>query len=514
MLCGVQITVEQFEKLNAQNQALGAEVKLLKDEIQFLNEKVKYLLKQLFGSKSEKMDPNQLVLLFDAQAQLAAAEEAVEAAEEVVPARPRAKRRPLAARLPDNLPVETVVIEPEEVLAHPEAYKKIGEETMTELDLVPARIFKRLIIRPKYVKLADRHLPPVVAPAPKRIIENSFASAGLLTNILLSKYADHLPLYRQEQIFKVRHGVELSRKTMCDWVWSLAHQLAMIYESLRTEIRSSGYLQADETPVSYQNPGNGKCGTGYLWTYRARGCGVLFEWFPSRASDCLTRMLSTFRGQLQSDGYAGYEAFYSKPGNQALRDQVERAGCWAHARRKFHEAREGSPLAVQVLADVQKLYRIEAELREQKADDALRLATRQRESLPILAKIEKDLRAAAAHHLPRSLTGKAISYALDQWERLQVYTRHGHMEIDNNLVENAIRPTAVGKKNWLFFGSENAGQTSAILYSLLESCRMLGINPQDYLLDVLPRLPTMTNQTACLYTPAQWLAKQTLSTGQ
>ncbi len=226
MLCGVQITVEQFEQLKAENRSL-------KDEIQFLNEKVKYLLKQLFGAKSEKIDPNQLVLLFDAQAQLAAVEEAVEAAEETVPAHPRAKRRPLAARLPDNLPVETVVIEPEEVRAHPEAYKKIGEETMMELDLVPARFFKRLIIRPKYVMLADRRLPPVVAPAPKRILSNSFASAGLLTNILLSKYADHLPLYRQEQIFKVRYGVELSRKTMCDWVWSLAHQLAMIYESLR-----------------------------------------------------------------------------------------------------------------------------------------------------------------------------------------------------------------------------------------------------------------------------------------
>ena len=509
MLCGVQITVEQFKELNAQNQSLGAEVKSLKDEIKFLNEKVKYLLKQLFGSRSEKLDPNQLTLLFDAQAQLAAAEEAAEGAAEAVPARRRAKRRPLAARLPDDLPVETVVIEPAEVLADPAAYKKIGEETLTELDLVPARFFKRLIIRPKYVKLADRRLPPVVAPAPKRIIENSFASAGLLMAILLGKYADHLPLYRQGQIFKARHGVDLSRQTMCDWVWSLAHQLAMIYESLRDEIRSSGYLQADETPVPFQNPGNGKCGTGYLWTYRAAERGVLFEWFPSRAADCLTKMLSKFQGQLQSDGYAGYEAFYAKPLNHKLRAHVERAGCWAHARRKFHEAREESQLAVQALADIQKLYRIEAELREQKADAALRLAARQRESLPLLAKIEKDLRAAAAQYLPKSLTAKAIFYALDQWERLQVYTRHGHMEIDNNLVENAIRPTAVGKKNWLFFGSKEAGQTSAILYSLLESCRMLGINPQDYLLDVLPRLPAMTNQTAPRYTPARWLAART-----
>ena len=204
MFCGVQITVEQFEQLQSENRSLQTEIK-------FLNDKVKYLLKQLFGAKSEKIDPNQLTLLFAAQAQLTAAEEAVEGAAEAVPARRRAKRRPLAERLPDDLPVETVVIEPAEVLADPAAYKKIGEETMVELDLTPARFFKRLIIRPKYVKLADRSLPPVVAPAPKRIIDNSFASAGLLTSILLGKYADHLPLYRQAQIFKVRHGVELSR---------------------------------------------------------------------------------------------------------------------------------------------------------------------------------------------------------------------------------------------------------------------------------------------------------------
>lgn len=506
-------TAEQFEQLQAENKAFGTEVKSLKDEIKFLNEKVKYLLKQLFGAKSEKIDPNQLTLLFEVQAQLAAVNEAVEGTEEVVPARPRAKRRPLAERLPDDLPIEIVVIEPEEVLADPAAYKKIGEERMMELDMIPARFFKLVTIRPKYVKLADRSQPPIVAPAPKRIIENSFAAVGLLVAILLGKYADHLPLYRQEQIFKSRHGVDLSRKTMCDWVWSIAYQLAMIYESMREEIRSSGYMQADETPVPFLNPGNGKCGTGFLWTYRARGCGVLFEWFPSRAADCLTQMLTGFAGQLQSDGYAAYEGFYNKPDRQRLREQVELAGCWAHARRKFFEAREESQLAVQALADIQKLYQIEADLREQTADDALRLATRQRDSLPILAKIEQDLRAAAAQYLPKSLTAKAVFYALNQWERLQVYTRHGHMEIDNNLVENAIRPTAVGKKNWLFFGSKEAGQTSAIIYSLLESCRMLGINPQEYLLDVLPRLPTMTNQTAALYTPARWLAARTATAG-
>ncbi len=502
----MMFTVEQYEQLLAENKKLVSETQTLQTEIKYLNEKVKYLLKQLFGSKSEKVDPNQLTLLLNGPELPAANEETLAEVEEVAPAPRRAKRRPLAERLPDDLPIETVVIEPEEVLAHPEEYKKIGEETMVELDVKPPRFFKRLIVRPKYVKVADRRQPPIVAPAPRRIIENSFASAGLLTAILLGKYADHLPLYRQEQIFKARHGVELSRKTMCDWVWNIAHQLAMIYECLRHEIRNSGYLQADETPVRCQDPGTGKCATGYLWTYLAQDHGVLFEWFPSRAHDCLTPMLSKFQGQLQSDGYAAYEAFYAKPLNHKLRAGVARAGCWAHARRKFHEAREESPLAAQVLADIQALYRIEAQLREQKTSADDRLAARQSDSLPILQKIEDRLKGASTSHLPKSLTAKAISYALDQWERLMVYTRHGHMEIDNNRVENAIRPTAVGKKNWLFFGSKEAGQASAILYSLLESCRMLGINSQEYLLDVLPRLPTMTNQSAHLYTPAQWKA--------
>lgn len=492
----MEVTLEQFEKVKAENEFLHGRIKIL-------NDKVAYLLKQLFGSKSEKISPDQLPLLF-AQAEAEVVAEERMQAEEVTDQ--RTKRTPRAERIPDHLPVEQVVIEPEEVLADPAAYQRIGEEITVELDVVPAKFFKREIIRPKYVKRLDRQQPPVIAPAPKRVIENSFASVGLLVMILLGKYSDHLPLYRQEQIFKVRYGVALSRKTMCDWVWQIAHQLAMIYEALRDEIRKTGYVQADETPVSYQDPGNGKCGQGYLWTYRAQGQGVLFEWFASRASDCLTSMLATFSGQLQTDGYAGYDAFFKKAGSQTIRDRVELAACWAHVRRKFYDAREESPLAVRILADIQGLYRIEEELREQAASVSQRQSVRQEKSLPILSKIENELRTAHARHLPQSLTGKAISYALELWDRLLVYTRHGHMEIDNNLIENAIRPTAIGKKNWLFFGSAEAGQSSAIIYSLLESCRMLKINPQEYLLDILPRLPTMTNQTARLYTPAKWKA--------
>jgi len=492
----MEMTLEQFEKVKSENEALRVQVK-------FLNDKVAYLLKQLFGSKSEKVSSAQLSLLFESATEMPP-EEKLEA-EEATPV-VRTKRKPRAERLPDHLPVEQVVIEPEEVLADPTAYKKIGEEITVELDVVPAKFFKREIVRPKYVKLLDRSHPPVIAPAPKRVIENSYASVGLLIMILLGKYSDHLPLYRQELIFKVRYGVAVSRKTMCDWIWQIAHQLAMIYEALREEIRSDGYMQADETPVPYQDPENGKCSTGYLWTYRAKERGVLFDWYASRAADCLAPMISNFKGQLQTDGYPGYDAFFNKAGNQHLRERVELAACWAHVRRKFFEAREESPLAARVLADIQHLYRIEEDLRTQQADASMRQSIRQEKSLPLLNKIAKDLRAADAQYLPQSLTSKAITYTLALWERLLVYTRHGHMEIDNNLIENAIRPTAVGKKNWLFFGSKEAGQTSAIIYSLLESCRMLGINPQEYLRDVLPRLPTMTNHTARQFTPSKWKA--------
>lgn len=322
--------------------------------------------------------------------------------------------------------------------------------------------------------------------------------------ILLSKYSDHLPLYRQEKIFKTRYGVTLSRKTMCDWVWQVAHQLAMIYEALRREIRCSGYMQVDETPVAYLDPGSGKCSTGYLWTYRAE-CGVLFDWFTSRSMNCLAPMLSGYSGVLQTDGYAAYEGYMKQAPD---REGMELAACWAHARRKFFEAREETPLAARVLAQINKLYRIEAGLRDQQADEDMRLAVRQEKSLPVLHEIEKSLREAQSTFLPQSLSGKAVAYTLGLWERLMVYTRHGRMEIDNNLVENAIRPVALGKKNWLFFGSAGAGRSSAIIFSLLESCRKLDIDPNEYLRDVLKHLPTMTNQTARAFTPSNWKASR------
>jgi transposase len=489
----MDLTAENFN-------SMAAELARLKIENRFLKLKLQAALGKLFGKSSEKISPDQLALEFGVDSVAPGTPEAEAEVEEVAVPRKKRKHKPLSERIPEDLPVEEVVIEPAEVLAEPEAFKRIGEEVTEELDVVPTKFFKRRTVRPKYVRKADRSRPPVVAPAPKRIIENSYASAGLLATIVLAKYADHLPLYRQAQINKTRHGVDISRQTMTDWMFRLAQMLAMIYEAMREEIRSQNYLQIDETPVRYQDPGSGKCGQGYLWPYHAPGKAVFFEWHTGRGSECLDQTLKGFKGIVQSDGYSAYGA-YKKRHPKA---PIEYAACWAHARRKFHDARNESSFAACVLLEIQELYQIEADLRDRPELD--RRAVRQKKSQPILQRIGLQLQAEQAAHLPKSQTGKAINYTLKLWDKLLIYTEHDQVEIDNNLVENAIRPTAIGKKNWLFFGSAESGRTSAIHYTLLETCRKLGLNPDEYLRDILPRLPHMTNHTAKDYTPAAWKA--------
>jgi len=235
---GMDFTEENFNKLQAENNRQAI-------EIHYLELKLRAALGKLFGSSSEKISPDQLALMFGEDSVTPESPEAEAEVEEVAVPRRKRNLKPRAERLPDDLPVEEVVIEPEEVLAEPESFKRIGEEVVEELDVVPTKFFKRRIVRPKYVRVDDRALPPVVASAPKRIIDNSYASAGLLVSIVLAKYCDHLPLYRQAQIYKSRFGVNISRQTMGDWMYKLAQMLALIYEAIRDEIRTEAYLQID-----------------------------------------------------------------------------------------------------------------------------------------------------------------------------------------------------------------------------------------------------------------------------
>jgi hypothetical protein len=335
------------------------------------------------------------------------------------------------------------------------------------------------------------------------LLDRSLPAPGLLAHIVVGKYCDHLPLYRQEQIYRQRHGVHLPRQSLTRWIELVAEWLKPIYEHIRTGVMGGGYVQVDETPVDYLEPGHGKTRQGYLWTCSRPGGDVFYRWETSRAAACLDNLIPVdFSGTIQCDGYSAYRCFANGPNRT-----IALAGCWAHVRRKFHEALEQSPrTAGWILRQIQHLYRVEAQLREHKAGPDLRAAVRAHESRPIVERIERALirLKSSGRHLPQSLLSIAMDYALGQWPTLDVYLNDGRVEIDNNLVENAIRPTALGKKNWLFMGDADAGERGAILYTVIESCRRRGLDPYAYLKDVLTRLPNMTNHQIPEVIPAAW----------
>ena len=474
-------------------------------ENELLRQKLDALARRIFGVSSEALDPAQLQLLLRLP-ELAAQPMENPPAPQVVEKR-QSVRKARAPRLPEHLPVVEEVIEPEPVKAQPEQWRCIGQEVSEQLDYEPARFLRRRTIRKKYVHRTELDAVPVVAPLPERLLDRSLPAPGLLAHILVSKYCDHLPLYRKEQIYAQRHQVQLPRQTLARWVALAADWLQPIYEQIRTGVMAGGYVQVDETPIDYLEPGHGRTKQGYLWTGSRPGSDVFFHWATSRAAACLEEVVPpTFKGTLQCDGYAAYRAFANGRGKT-----IELAGCWAHVRRKFYEAKENAPrLAGWLLNQIQHLYRIEASLRERRAGPALRAAVRASESRPLVKRIERVLikLKTSGRLLPQSPLGTALDYALGLWPTLEVYLTDGRVEIDNNLVENAIRPTAVGKKNWLFVGEADAGERSAIVYTVIECCRRRGLNPFAYLRDVLTRLPNMTNRQIPEVIPAAWQKSQ------
>ena len=472
-----------------------------RQENTLLRQKIDLLVRRVFGSSSERLDRAQLELLLQLPA-LAATDHALRVVEAPKASVSRS-RKERAPRLPDNLPVVEEVIDPEPVKAAPQSWRCIGQEVSEQLDFEPARFLRRRTIRRKYVHRADTDRAPLIAPLPERLLDRSLPAPGLLAHVLVGKYCDHLPLYRQEQIFIRRYGVHLPRQTLARWVGLAAEWLKPIYEQIRTGVMAGGYVQVDETPVNYLEPGHGRARRGYLWTGSRPGGDVFYRWETSRATACLDNVVpANFTGTLQCDGYSAYRSFANSRGGT-----IELAGCWAHVRRKFYEAKEQSPrTAGWIVRQIQHLYRVEADLREHRAGPRLREALRAHQSRPIVARIERALLKlkASGRYLPQNLLGQAMDYALGQWSTLTVYLDDGRVEIDNNLVENAIRPTAIGKKNWLFVGDARAGERSAIIYTLIESCRRRGLDPYAYLREVLTRLPNMTNRQIPQVTPQAW----------
>lgn len=464
-------------------------------ENKLLRQKLELFLKRYFGGgKNESLDSKQLELLL---AGLAAASTPSPANTKPVPTPTRpATARPVRQALPAHLETERVVLEPEEVQQQPAGWRKLGEEVTEELDWKPAKFIKRLYIRPKYTN-AERI---VIAPLPARLIEKGLPGAALMAQVMTGKYEDHQPLYRQEKIYE-RLGVKLPRQTLSGWVDVAADWLSPIYREMKAGLLAGSYLQADETPIRYLDPDvKGKSQQGWLWTYRHPHGDVVFEWNISRSREGPRQFLKDFKGKLQTDGYGVYESLARERNGGLIL-----IGCWAHARRGFHEALGEGRAAAWLVGQIGQLYAVEKALRERRAGPALRAALRAWQSRPVLVRLRRALEIIRRRVLPKSLLGQAIDYTLSRWEALSRYVDDGRLEIDNNLVENAIRPTALGKKNFLFIGHPEAGQRSAVIYSVLGSCRRLGINPAEYLQDLFERLPKATTSQIKSLTPAAWL---------
>ncbi|HSG41240.1 MAG TPA: IS66 family transposase [Thermoanaerobaculia bacterium] len=483
-------------------------------KIALLTQQVDWLKRQLFGRKSEKLDHPELFGPGDTdEAGKDGASDAGLPGEEAAPAAggagPARRRRPVrAAKLPADLPVVVEEIIPEEVLAVPGDFRRIGGESSDRLEKEPGYFYIRRTVRAKFARLDHPFLPPVVAPAPPVLIPNGFLGPGLLAEIIANKYCYHLPLYRQEQLYRSRFGIDLSRNTMGDAVLQVAEALDPVVRRMKENLLASGYIQADETPVTYLDPGHPEgSSTGYHWVYRGADGEVVFDWRTSREHHHLFAWLGPdYTGVLQADAYEAYLAYVRR---QALGDKtVLHAPCLAHIRRKFEGALEERPeIARWFLRQIARLYATEDLLRSYNVSAEARARIRGIQSAPILrvlAKATLHLLFTSRHILPKSRLGQALAYAHKLWKGMEVYLSDGRVEIDNNLAENAIRPIALGRKNHLFIGSPEAGSRSATLYSLLVSAKAQGVDPQAYLRDLIERLPTAKTSELDALTPANW----------
>lgn len=473
--------------------ALRAEVARLRAENQLLRQRIDTILRRLFDRKSEALDPAQLELLLDPDAAKKAPAADGPADLPAAEAAVVGKRAPRKPRDLSRLEVRETVLVAGEVLADPGAFREIDRVVTDRLDYQPAVIFVNRLVRPVHVPVGDPDGVPVKAPAPPSL--GLGAMPRLVAYVLAAKYCHHRPHYRTQRILRRRHGVELARNTFCHWDRVAADTLEPLYKLIHARLLRGGYLQADETPVRYLDPGKGKCSTGYLWVLHAPRRGIrgdiLYQWHPSRKAACLDGLLGDWRGLLQTDAYAGYDSWTT--GKQG----IILVACWAHARRKFHEAfKTGQTLAAGPLAAIQRLYQVETALRRGCEEPGERARLRQERTAPVLQILKADLVTLRQRPevLPKSPLGSAIDYTLGLWGRLTACLEHGCLEVDNNLIENGIRPTAVGKKNWLFVGGETTGQRAAVIHTLVECARRHGHDPEAYLADVLGRLPAMTNR--------------------
>ncbi len=459
-------------------------------EIDNLNLLVLKLKRMHFGQRSEKMkaDIEQLELwLEDLEANQATADPPpAQAAASAVkkPAAKKPARRPLPAELPRE--VETIAPKQEACPDCGGKLRPLGEDVSEMLEYVPASFKVIRTVRPKLSCGCCSRI--VQEPAPHRPIDKGLAGPGLLAHVLVAKYADHLPLYRQSEIY-ARVGVELNRSTMADWVGGASRTLRPLVDALKSYVLSAEKLHGDDVPVPVLEPGNHKTKTGRLWTYvrddRPAGgdpaCAVWFAYSPDRKGEHPAAHLQNYRGILQADGYAGFNKLYE-------RGAIVEAACWAHVRRKFFDLHQGhaSPVAKEALERIAQLYGIEKEIRGR--SPAERKQVRGTRSRPLLEAMHVWLQATMTKLSRKAELAKAIHYALERWLALLLFVDDGRVEMDNNAAERALRTVAIGRKNYLFAGSDAGGERAAAMYSLLGSAKLNGIDPEAYMTELLRRV--------------------------
>jgi transposase len=547
-----------IERLSAQVQAEQAQLKVEQAQLKFEQTKNAALAFELarlkqwrFGSSSESMDALQSQLFEGKElAALVAESKAEDLAQTqagatggdgagLAPrkAKGQAKRQPLPAsleRIEHRYDIEPAVC------PQGHALTRIGQDISEQLDCVPAQFFVHRHIRGKYCCAVCQTI--TAADMPAQIIDKGIPAAGLLAQVIIAKHDDHLPLFRQEEIYR-RSGAFIARSSMADWIGQCGVRLEPLAAALRQYVLGCAVIHGDETPIKLLDPGAGKTQQAYAWVWRTSdldtgeraaagreagreagalkdggvhdgvrqelglqgdamqpsGKAVVYDFCPSRAGEHARTLLKGFGGVLVTDDYAGYKALYAA-------GKVTEAGCWAHARRKFHDAAKlnHSAIALEAVQRIAQLYAIEQEGRNVRACE--RLQMRQARSAPLLQAFKVWLMEQRVQLVNADVTAKAIDYTLRRWAALTVHVGNAAIPIDNNAVENAIRPIALGRKNWLFVGSQQAGERAAVLMSLIESAKLNGHDAWGYLRDILTKLPTWPNSRLHELLPHRWHA--------
>jgi transposase len=500
-LCSV---INVCENLSAEAQKIIAEKNLQISELSAKYEQLQFQLDQLkrmiFGSKSERFipaeNPSQLSLEIDTEKAEAPETAQITTIAEYERQKKKKEKPPVRQPFPSHIPREIITIYPEGYDKN-SAEKAIGKEVTEVLEEIPGKLFVKRYERLKFAKPENAGV--TIGNLPSRPIEKGLFGEMLLARIIIDKYCDHLPLYRQQQRFQ-REGVKLAYSTIADVPKQIGTLLHLLYLELVKQVLSSGYLQADETPHPVlDSKVKEKTHRGFLWVYRSiEKRLVLFDYRKGRGKEGPQALLKNFSGFLQTDGYSVYEEF-------GLKKDIVLVGCMAHARRYFEKALDNDKeRAEYFMQRIQQVYAVERKIKEEALQGEVITALRTTEALPLLQELKAWLKENIVQVLPQSPIGKAISYSLSRWKKLSEYIHHPQLEIDNNLVENAIRPTVLGRKNYLFSGSHEGAERAAMFYSFFGSCKMNGINPHEWLADVLVKISDTKSSELHTLLPNAW----------